>query len=144
MGQRGPLPKDPNQRVRRNKYPEPAVEVFPTYPITRADAPDYDIEGMDLWGEEFYESLRESGFGHMYEKADWQIIRLGAWATQALIDTGKVNGNSFSAVTDLFSKMAVTKADRVRLGIAAASASEGKAPASLDVGEMIRKRLIGE
>ena len=138
MGERGPVPKRSEQRIRRNKdYPE----------ITKAEAGGHfpaPFEPDEAWHPialEFWESLQHSGQARFYEQSDWvaayilcehlsrelkpQFIGLAKSfdaSTGNSIETPltmkvPLKGANLSAIRTWMASLMVTEADRRRLSI---------------------------
>ena len=140
MGERGPVPKRSEQRIRRNKdYPE----------ITKAEAGGHfpaPFEPDAAWHPialEFWESLQHSGQARFYEQSDWvaayilceQLTRelkpqfIGFAKTYEKTEEGETSietpltmkvplkGANLSAIRTWMASLMVTEADRRRLSI---------------------------
>jgi hypothetical protein len=112
VGERGPAPKDPAKRQRRNKPPE--VEVLPEAP--KVDAPRLPakpgggrwLTATRRWYKTWCESPQAAGFG----QTDWARLHMLAPLVDAywrgdLAKMGEIRQNE--------SKLGATVADRQRL-----------------------------
>lgn len=118
MAGRGPAPKDPSRRARRNADPSP-VTVLRWAPTDAPDLPD----GHDwpLQTRKWWETWRFSPQAELMGATDWQF----------LLDTAKIHAEfwagNLSVGAELrlrVSKFGATPEDRLRLRIQAAEADE--------------------
>lgn len=112
MGERGPVPKRSDRRIRRNKdggeverlsVDGGPVEVpplgFPTHAIAEA----------------WYASLAESGQARYFEPSDWQAARVVAHEVGRMLNSGKASGQMLTAVWSAMSDLLTTEAARRRV-----------------------------
>jgi hypothetical protein len=140
MGQRGPLPKREDQRVRRNKTGEDGLEVD-----------KFDLEGEVLvpWAvfehsyvQGLWQSLQESVTKELYEPTDWQYARIALKLLDDALMADKMPGAMLiSALDGMLGKMLVTEADRRRLKIEASRSGEKEAGKLIDAASTFRDRF---
>lgn len=118
LGKPGPIPKDPEQRVRRNKTSEDGLE---------SEQFEMDEEVLVPWAvfehsfvQGLWESLEKSVNKKFYEPSDWQYARLTLhlW-DKVLMDNKVPTAMMIASLDSMLSKMLVTEGDRRRLKIEA-------------------------
>lgn len=115
MGERGPVPKHPDERRRRNKDSEPQRVSGDHEDGAPAPPPLEDWHPLVL---AFYEDLQASLQSQFYEPSDWGTIRIFLESLSRHLWSGKpINGQSLSAYNTAFSAALATEGDRRRLGI---------------------------
>jgi len=118
LGRPGPIPKDPEQRIRRNKATEDGIEVD-----------SYDLEGevviptayfMNPYVNDIWLSLKESVNRKFYEPVDWAFAKYTLYLIDQSMMNDKIPGPGMLTVFEtMLSKMLVNPADRRRLKIEA-------------------------
>lgn len=135
IGRPGPLPKDPDQRVRRNKTTEDGIEVD-----------SFDLEGdvviptayfMNQYVNDIWLSLKDSVTRKFYEPVDWAFAKYTLHLIDKTMENDKIPGPGMLAVFEtMLSKMLVNPADRRRLKIeverGVAKNAEGKVISAQD------------
>lgn len=148
MAGRGPAPKDPNKRVRRNADPTP-LRVIHAEPIPQPDLPTFDVQvEVDgtlvsqefAWPErtrEWWRMWRESPLSADYTQTDWDF----------LLDTAMLHARFWGGDTKLgaelrlrVAKFGATPEDRARLRIQFAQADEAEERRSRKPGASSRAR----
>lgn len=131
-GPRGPVPKRPEQRRRRNKPKEgesaPEVVTIPRSSEAVAPAP-----AKDEWhplASELYESLKLSGQSQFYEPSDWALARVACELLSRQLSVEKINANLITATMSILSDLLVSEGDRRRARLILERGEEpGEAPA---------------
>ena len=132
MAGRGPAPKDPNRRARKNADPT-ALRVIRAEPIAQPELPDFDVQvEIDgalvsqsfVWPERtrsWWRMWGESPLSSDYTQTDWDF----------LLDTARLHAAFWSGDTKQASelrlrvaKFGATPEDRARLRIQFAAADE--------------------
>lgn len=117
MGLTGPLPKNPEDRVRRNKTGEDGLgdEV---YELEGEVKPPAGIRFGEEVVQAMWEALKKSVNRQFYEPTDWAYAVLTLTQWDNVLKKGEVPGAMLlSALDGMLSKMLVTEADRRRLRI---------------------------
>jgi hypothetical protein len=119
MGDRGPIPKRDDQRIRRNaeyKDIEKVTEIGPV-PI-----PPLGFNNAHPLVEDLYRSLTESAQNRFFEPSDWQYARLAMYALNEMLQATNKEGEKipFSAmklqtINQMFSDLLMTEGDRRRV-----------------------------
>lgn len=124
MAGRGPAPKDPGSRARRNKDPQ-ALRVIEAEPKKQPPLPDVVIEGEDfVWPQvtqDWWRMWRESPLAEDFTANDWSELM-----DTALLHARYWSGNA-SVAGELrlrVAKFGATPEDRARLRIQFAQADE--------------------
>lgn len=148
IGQRGPIGKRDEERVRRNipENPTETVQMIGTVKIPELGDVSHLGETHPLI-EEMYESIKQSAAVKYYEPTDWQFARMTLYVlNQELIAAqhyGKpVGAMKLTAINQMLSALLLTEGDRRRARLeierAPTDSSNGKV---LDVTDMLRQRL---
>lgn len=122
MAGHGPPPKNPSQRARRNKDPQP-LRVLIEEPATQPSLPDVQPDG-EPWPTPtvaWWRMWRESALSSEFTSSDWSYL-LDTAILHAQLWTGKA-----TVAAELRLRVAqfgATPADRARLRIAFAQANE--------------------
>lgn len=114
MPGKGPVPKRSDQRRRRNK-PDGVQTVRATAgaEITWPEAPaDWPALITEL-----YESLPVSGQAQFYEQSDVALARVALDGLATTVNSGKINGQLWSAAMSALGNLGVTEGDRRRMRI---------------------------
>ena len=136
MGDRGPIPKRSDQRVRRNIENGPVEKVTAIGTVT---IPDLGFENPHPIVTDLYRSLTQSAQRKYYEPSDWQYARLALHFVDQLLKSTKPNGQILATVNSMLSSLLVTEGERRRVQIEVErSQAEGVV---IDVAEMFRQRL---
>lgn len=139
LGKPGPMPKDPETRIRRNSTGSDGLELD-----------TYDVEGEVLvpWAvfehsfvQGLWESLEKSANSKFYEPSDWQYARLTLSLWDKVLMENKVPSAMMIASLDsMLSKMLITEADRRRMKIKAQRQKEQKADV-IDAATLFKNRF---
>lgn len=123
LGRPGPVPKDPEQRIRRNATSEDGLYTD-----------SYDIEGevviptayfMNEYVNDIWLSLKDSVNRKFYEPVDWAFAKFTLYLIDQTLMNGKMpNGQMLANFETMLSKMLANPADRRRLKIEAERASQ--------------------
>jgi hypothetical protein len=141
LGRRGPIPKDPEQRIRRNKTTEDGIETD-----------SYDLEGevviptayfMNPYVNDIWLSLKDSVNRKFYEPVDWAFAKYTLYLIDQSMQGDKIPGPGMLTVFDsMLSKMLVNPADRRRLKIEADRASmKGQDGKVISAQDLFRERF---
>jgi hypothetical protein len=112
MGDRGPIPKRSDQRVRRNT-PETPVTVLPVKGPVKAPAmgiPDAHPIVSQLW-----DSLANSAQAQYYEPSDWAYARLALHFANREIWSSKPNGQILATINSMLTGILISEGDRRRV-----------------------------
>lgn len=140
MGQKpGPIPKDPDQRVRRNKTSEDGLESEKFYMDEEVSVPWAAFEHMFVQG--LWESLEKSVNKRFYEPSDWQYARLTLhlW-DKVLMDNKVPTAMMIASLDSMLARMLVTEGDRRRLKIEAKREGQEKAKL-INAEQLFRERF---
>lgn len=135
MGERGPVPKRSEERIRRNKIePTDRVEM-----IGDVEVPPLDIPNAHPIIEDFYESLKQSGQSKWYEPSDWQYARYTLSFANRLIKNNRPSSNMFAAINSALQDLLVSEGQRRRVRMEV-ERNEAKGEV-VDLAEMFREKL---
>lgn len=112
MGDRGPVRKRSDQRVRRNKD---AVETEKVTAIGAVPVPDLGFEDPHPIVRDLYNSLRHSAQSKYYEPSDWQYARTALHFLDGLLRSPKPNGQLLTTVNSMLTGLLVSEGDRRRV-----------------------------
>ena len=140
IGRPGPIPKDPEERIRRNKTSEDGIGTS-----------SYDLEGevkvpeayfVHPYVNDIWLSLKTSVNRKFYEPVDWAYAKL----TLLLLDKALENGNMprptmLMTLDGMMSKMLANPADRRRLRIEADRSSNQKDGKVISAQQAFRDRF---
>lgn len=130
MAGRGPQPKDPARRARRNADPSP-LRVIHCEPVTQPDLPDFEVEqdgGLVefVWPartQQWWAMWRDSPLSREFTETDWS----------ELLDTAVLHAKFWRGQTSLagelrlrVAKFGATPEDRARLRITFAQADDAE------------------
>ena len=147
IGQRGPIPKRDEERVRRNVPENPTVTVQAIGTVEIPELGDMSYEGeTHPLVVEMYESIKKSAAVKYYEATDWQFARLTLYTlNQELISArhlGKpIGAMKLTAITTMLSALLLTEGDRRRARLEIERAPSDNGAKVLDVTDMLRQRL---
>lgn len=116
----GPVPKRPDERVRRNDdvIPTDKVEVFGDVVVPPLNLP-FDPHPLVV---DFYDGLINSAQSALYEPSDWEYARIVCFMLQTLVTSSKPSSEMYKAWQTATSNLLVTEGDRRRLRIEIARA----------------------
>lgn len=132
MAGRGPTPKDPSKRARRNKDPQP-LRVITAEPVAQPDLPTFEVEADGqlvefVWPartREWWAMWGDSPLSAEFTSTDWS----------ELLDTALLHARFWNGQLSLASelrlrvaKFGATPEDRARLRITFAQADAAEAP----------------
>jgi hypothetical protein len=109
MSARGPVPKRPDQRRRRNKQNEPTIRVPGLAALPLPADPAWHSLAGDL-----YESLERSGQSQFYEPSDWALARVLCELLSRQLIGVRLNANLISVIMAGFDRLLVAEGDRRR------------------------------
>lgn len=138
MGQRGPIPKRSEDRIRRNK-PETPLDKIEV--IGQVNIPELGLPDPHPLVTDFYLSMKESAQSRFYEASDWAMARFCLHLVDVLMKSPRPSAQLVTAVNSMLSDLLVTEGSRrrVRLEVERAQSSGGDV---LDVADMFRARLL--
>lgn len=139
MGQRGPIPKRSDQRVRRNKEEVP-VEKLPT--TGAVDIPPLGFFNPHPLVVSIYQSLQDSAQNKFYEPSDWEYARFALHFADQLLKSDRPSSVMLASVTGMLNDLLVSEGDRrrVRLEIDRTT-PEDTGGDVLQVADLFRERL---
>jgi hypothetical protein len=148
MGQRGPIPKRDEERVRRNIPEDPTVTVLMPGSVKIPDLGDVSHLGeTHPIVVEMYDAMKDSASVKFFEPTDWQFARLALYTLNQELIAAQHNGKpvgamKLTAINQMLSALLLTEGDRrrARLEIERAPADAGSGKV-LDVTDMLRQRL---
>lgn len=115
MGERGPVPKRSDQRVRRNKDDGGPVEkVEVGEPEVDIPKPDEDWHPIAAG---WFRSLGESGQSRFFEPSDWAAARYVAQVMTENLEAGRFSASLFSSVWSAMTDLLTTEGARRRARI---------------------------
>jgi hypothetical protein len=95
MGSRGPIPKRSDQRAgHRSKDDSAAITRLPGTPIDDPQGPPLDLVDAHPLAVDWYEGMRRSAQGYLFQPSDWSTARV--WAE--LLSRALKQGDRPSAV----------------------------------------------
>lgn len=137
MGTRGPVPKDSNRRIRRNKEDSEGLDVIQSSGVT--DAPSLGITDPHHLVAELYDSVQDSAYAHYYEPSDWMMLQVNLEMLDRQLKSSKPSAQMVASIYSMFSNLLVTEGDRRRVKL---EIERGQAEADvIDVANMFRERL---
>ncbi|BBC53807.1 hypothetical protein [Mycobacterium phage PP] len=112
MGERGPIGKRSDQRVRRNKETSQVTKLPVKGPVKvpAIGIPDAHPIVTQLW-----DALGNSAQAQYYEPSDWAYARLALHFANQLIWSDKPNGHVFATVHSMLTGLLVSEGDRRRV-----------------------------
>lgn len=148
MGQRGPIPKRDDERIRRNIPEHPTVTVRA---IGAVDIPE--LGDISFMGEihplvtDMYQSMKDSACVKFFEATDWAYARLALHTLNAELVSAQQQGRPIgamktTAINQMLSALLLTEGDRrrARLEIERSQTADGGGKV-LDVTDMLKQRL---
>ncbi|ASJ79518.1 minor tail protein [Mycobacterium phage Kalnoky] len=136
MGERGPVRKRSDQRVRRNKD---AIETEKVTAIGAVPIPELGFDDPHPIVRDLYRSLTESAQRRYYEPSDWQYARTALHFLDGLLKSPKPNGQLLTTVNSMLSSLLVSEGDRRRVQLEIErKEAEGVV---VDVAQIFRDRL---
>ncbi|QHB41186.1 terminase small subunit [Mycobacterium phage Chupacabra] len=136
VGERGPVRKRSDQRVRRNKDEVPTEKVVA---IGTVQVPELGFDDPHPIVRDLYESLASSAQSRYYEPSDWQYARLALHFADQLLKSSKPNGQLLTTVNQMLTGLLVSEGDRRRVQLEVErTQAEGVV---VDVAAMFREQL---
>ena len=144
MAGRGPAPKDPNRRARRNADPVP-LRVIVAEPVAQPDLPTFHVEedgelvefAWPAMTQNWWQMWGDSPLSDEFTASDWSFL-----LDTALLHAKMWNGNA-GAAAELrlrVAKFGATPEDRARLRITFAQADEADEKRNKPQGGSARER----
>lgn len=120
MGERGPLPKRPEDRVRRNKTDENGFE-FKTFELEgEVKPPVLERRFANKNVQALWEALKISVNRQVFEPVDWAYAKIVLTLWDEVLTKNEIPGAMLlTALDGMMSKLLVSEADRRRLKIEA-------------------------
>lgn len=112
LGERGPIRKRDDQRVRRNKDD---VETDKVTAIGLVPVPPLGFDDPHPIIQDLYRSLTESAQKRYFEPSDWQYARFALHFADQLLKSPKVNGQILATVNQMLNSLLVSEGDRRRV-----------------------------
>lgn len=112
MGERGPVPKRSEDRIRRNKDEAPVEKLDIQGPV---DVPDLGIENPHPMITDFYASLRDSAQSRFYEPSDWQFARVTMHFLNQQIKSSRPSGQTLATLSSMLTELLVSEGSRRRV-----------------------------
>lgn len=144
MGDRGPIPKREDQRVRRNQEEVPVEKVTA---IGVVPVPELGLDDPHDLVVDLYDSLRNSAQNKYYEASDWHYARLAMHFINDLLKfpTQRGSAQKLASVLPMLTSLLMTEGDRrrARLEIERQPPAAGEGGKVLDMSDMLRQRLGG-
>lgn len=112
----GPVPKDPEERVRRNKTGEDGIEVSTFQLDSTVAIPKFTFQHPSV--QRIWTSLQKSVNVKFFEPVDWAyaILILEQWQEE-LSDGKAIGAMKFTALVAALEKVVIVAADRRKLKI---------------------------
>jgi hypothetical protein len=140
MGERGPVPKRSDERIRRNatEVPVEKLEV-----IGSVQVPELGIDDPHPFIVDFYQSLIDSAQSRYYEPSDWQYARWLCFAMNDYISGRKPSAVMFQSINAALSDLLITEGERrrVRLEIERGQNGDTEGGTVTSFEDYMRKRL---
>lgn len=144
MGERGPIPKRSDQRVRRNQEEGPIDKITA---IGAVSVPDLDLEALTPLPvhplcQSLYDSLKESAQSRYYEPSDWQTARLAMLTLNQQLNREKgVSAVMLATIVQILSSLMVTEGDRRRLRLEIERNTDAPDATVTQISDAYRERL---
>lgn len=146
LGERGPIRKRDDQRVRRNKD---EVETEKVTAIGLVSIPPLGLDNPHPLVEDLYRSLAESAQSRFYEPSDWQYARLTMLLLNDMIGTrldkdGKpypISAVKIQAVNQMMTSLLMTEGDRRRVRLEIERKQSGGDAKVVSIADAYRERL---
>lgn len=147
MGQRGPVGKRDEERIRRNVNENPTATITAVGKVSIPELGDVSYQGeTHPLVTEMYESIRQSAAVKWYEPTDWQFARLALYTlNQELIASqhyGKpVGAMKLTAINQMMSALLLTEGDRRRVRLEIERSGDSPTADVVDVTSILKQRL---
>ena len=115
MGSRGPIPRHPNERRRRNLVPGAETAMALMSEVRVPPAP----KGVHPAARRWYRSLAKSGQSQFYEPSDWGYARITAIVLSKFLEQG-ITPSGLAVVQSMMNGLLTTEASRRRVGLSIA------------------------
>lgn len=136
MGNRGPVPKRSEERIRRNKDD---VEITKIEASGTVDQPPLDFDEPHPMIEDFWESLADSAQARFYEPSDWQYAKFTLHFANQLVKSGRPSSQMLAAVNSALSDLLVSEGHRRRVRL---EVERNQAQAQvIDIADEFKKRM---
>lgn len=112
MGDRGPIPKRSDERVRRNKDEVPVDTVTAIGPV---EIPELGINNPHPLLKDLYESMKTSAQSKFYEPSDWAKARITFHFLNKQLRSSKPSAQMVAALFSDLTSLMLTEGDRRRL-----------------------------
>lgn len=139
MGERGPIPKRSDERIRRNKDDVPLEKVTA---VGVVQTPELNIDNPHPMVTDFYDSLKESAQSKFYEPSDWQLARIGCLLLDEAFKVttkGGISAMKIANIMSIFSDLLVSEGDRRRVRMEVER--QEAAGTVVDLAEMFKNRF---
>lgn len=137
MGDRGPIPKRSDERIRRNTENGTTDKVTVIGPVP---IPQLGIEDPHPIVTDLYRSLTESAQKRYYEPSDWEYARFTLHFADSLLKSPRPSAQLLASVNQMLSNLLVSEGDRrrVRLEVERTQTGDGVV---VDIASVYRERL---
>lgn len=135
MGERGPIPKRSEERVRRNKVEGlERIQVIGKVEQPPLNMPDAHPLTIDL-----YHSLAESAQARYYEPSDWQYAKFVMYFVDVLLKQARPSAQLLASAQTMMGDLLISEGARRRVRLEVErTESEGTV---LDVADLFKQRL---
>ena len=149
IGQRGPIGKRDEERVRRNIPEDPTVTVLMPGKVEIPELGDISHLGeTHPLVIEMYDSMKRSASIKYFEPTDWQFARLALYTLNQELIAAQHNGKpvgamKLTAINQMLSALLLTEGDRrrARVEVERASSPEAGPGKVLSMTDMLKSRL---
>lgn len=145
MGDRGPIPKRDEQRIRRNAEYKDIEKVTA---IGQVPIPDLGLDDPHPLVTDLYRSLTESAQRRFFEPSDWQYARLAMYTLNEMLqmtdkdgDKRPISAMKLQTINQMLSDLLMTEGDRRRVRLEVERQPTGGDAKILDVADLFRQRL---
>ena len=136
MGERGPVPKRSDERIRRNKDEVPIEKVSVIGPVA---TPELGFKDPHQLVTDLYNSLSQSAQSQFYEPSDWQYARTAFHFLDGLLKSGRPSGQMLATVNSMLTDLLLSEGSRRRVRLEVERNQTGGDV--IDVAAMFRERL---
>jgi hypothetical protein len=128
MGMNGPLPKPPDERLRRNKVGGDGLS-FERYDLEGEVVPPSGVRFSEKIVQDMWNALLTSVNRKFYEPTDWAYARLTLFILNSVLAKKEIPGAMLlTAIDGMMTKMLMTEGDRRRMKIETKRVSAEPAP----------------
>ncbi|QAY03787.1 terminase small subunit [Mycobacterium phage AFIS] len=140
MGDRGPLPKRSDERVRRNTTEYGEVTTLPVSGPVKS--PPLGLTDPHPIVRDLYNSLAESAQAALYQPSDWSYAKFTLHFADQLLKSSKPSSQMLVAVNQMLSSLLVSEGDRRRVRIEVErTKSDGPDASVTTMGELFERAL---